>query len=240
MRVLTKNLSFIVLLILAVGIIRTYPQIATFVKNKIDQYVYISVCERPVQYKLGSIDPRFNLSEDKFLKEINLAVQIWNEAEEKKLFLFDKVDEHSLTINLVFDKRQQLSNQITNLQNQLDQKNQVLKPQIQQYEQRVTDFKKRVTELNSQIESWNSKGGAPPDEYEKLIAEQNNLKVEAEQLNQMARDLNLSTKNYNADVSQLNQTINTFDEALQKKPEEGLFDPNKGNIDIYFNNDRNE
>lgn len=237
---LFKDFILITLLILAAFFLKDHSNISAFIADKINHYVYISVCSRPISYKIGSIDPRFNLSENQLLDYIKTSAQIWNKPEGKILFSYDQRKENSITVNLVFDKRQQLSSQINQLQGELDQKKQTLKPKIEQYEQRVVEFKKKVAELNSQIEYWNSKGGAPEDEYQKLKSEQNSLKIEAEELNQMAHDLNLSTKDYNSDVYQLNQTINTFDEALQKKPEEGLFDPSLNKIDLYFNNDKNE
>lgn len=237
---LFKGFLLITVLILTVFFLNDHSRISAFIADKINHYVYISVCSRPITYKIGSIDSRFNLSEDQLLDYVKISTQIWNEPIGKTLFSYDQTNQKSLVINLVFDKRQQLSSQINNLQNQLDQKKEDLTPKVKEYEQKVAEFKKRLADLNSQIEEWNAKGGAPQDVYDRLKMEQNELSSQADQLNQMARDLNLSTQSYNVDVNNLNQTINIFDQALQKKPEEGLFDPNLNKIDIYFNNDKNE
>lgn len=224
----------------ALALLSNYQAIQVFAQDKINQYFLHSVCDRPIHYKIGSVDPRFNLSKDQFLVDVKKAADIWDRVEDKNLFIYDPQGQDNLQISLVFDKRQQLSSQINQLESQVTQKDQVLKPKIEEYNQKKADFEKKITDLNNQIVDWNSKGGAPQDVFEKLTQEQNDLKAEAAELNQMAQDLNLSAQDYNTDVSKLNQTINNFDETLAKKPEEGLFDPNTNQISIYFNNNVNE
>ncbi len=187
---------------------------------------------------LGSVDPRFNLSQAELLSDITNSSDLWSKAYGKPLFLYD--NQADLTINMVFDKRQSLNNQINNLENKLSDAKNNLKPQIEQYQKKVEDFKAQLKQFNDLVDSWNNRGGAPPDEYNKLIEQQKQLKAQADQLNQEATSLHQSTASYNLGVNQLSQTVDVFNQAIEKKPEEGLFDPAKNTIDIYFNVNRSQ
>lgn len=212
--------------------------IYTFDKPLVEKVFYYSPCDYPVRYKIGVVDKRFQLSRDAFVADASQGANIWNYAMGKKLLEYDT--QGDLTVNLVFDQRQSLNNQVNSLENQLSEQKNNLDPQVTQYNQRSEEFKKRIESLNNQIDYWNSKGGAPKDEYEKLIKEQDELKKESEALNIMARQLNQSTRSYNVDVSRLNQTIDTFNQAIKLKPEEGLYNSADNTITIYFTNTKDE
>lgn len=198
---------------------------------------YISACETPVSFKIGDIDPRFNLSRDELLTNSKQAEAVWNNAQ-SNLLIYDP--NASLSVNFIYDERQALNNQIKHLQTQVDDQKKTLNPEITDYESKVLDFNKRVDDLNSRVKHWNEKGGAPEDEFQKLVKEQDDLKKEAGELNQIARSLNRSTEQINGKIGELNQTVDVFKEAIENKPEEGIFDPASNRIDIYFNISRNE
>lgn len=254
------NLSFkfivtFLFIIAALAIGANFNQVQSFLQTEFNQYFIRTACDTPVDYKIGYVDPRFGLSTTGFLVDVKQAAWIWDKADQgKELFKYDPSNKGALAINLVFDKRAALNNQINNLEGQVKQKNQSLQSNISSYEQQVADFKSRLADfnnqvdaLNAQINDWNQRGGAPPDEYQKLAQQQNNLtkeqtnlQAQADSLNQIARNLNLSTEDYNTEVGKLNNTISIFGQALAQKPEEGLFNPNSNLINIYFVNNHNE
>lgn len=197
-----------------------------------------SVCDKPVAYKIGTIDSRFNITAMQLLKDTKQAAEIWNNAYSKPLFIYDP--QAALDINMVFDERQSLNNQINQLKNELDSNKNYLSPKEAQYQQQSADFKKRLASLNSEIENWNSRGGAPEDVYKKLQQERDDLLKEADQLNQMARNLNISAESFNAQVSNLNQKVQVFNAELEVKPEEGKYIPTENKIEIYFNINQKE
>lgn len=197
-----------------------------------------SVCDKPVTYKIGTIDSRFNITTDQLIKDTKQAGDIWNKSYPKVLFVYDP--QATLSVNMVFDERQSLNNQISQLKNQLDANKNSLKPQEAQFQQQSADFKKRLAALNSEIESWNGRGGAPEDVYKKLQAERDDLLKEADQLNQMAKTLNISADNFNSQVSNLNQKVQVFNAELEQKPEEGKYIPTENKIEIYFNINQKE
>ena len=209
----------------------------TFQKQIIN-FFYYSPCSTPISYKLGEIDSGFNETSQQFLGDIHQAVMIWEVAYGKQLFVYDP--KAILTVNFIYDERQALTNQINNLDNQLSTEKSSLTPQMQEYQAKVHTFEQQLSELNSQIAYWNSKGGAPKDVYDQLLAQQNNLKQQAAELNQMAQTLNRATDTYNAQVGELNQTVGSLDQVAQVKPEEGLYDPNNNTISIYYNHGHDE
>ncbi len=206
--------------------------------NQYTKSFYFSECDKPFKYKLGSVDPKFGVSEEEFLNYIKQAEDVWEESEGKNLYEFDKNSDFN--INLVYDERQELNSKIIQLKGNLEDKQSTIKPELSEFEEKSKEFERRLNKLNNEIEAWNQKGGAPEEEYKRLVEEQNALKTESDNLNEMAKSLNKSASSYNAEVKNLNQTINSFNNAITEKPEEGLYDPANKKIDIYFNISKNE
>lgn len=197
-----------------------------------------SPCDTLITYKLGSIDPRFGLTTTQVLSDTNSAAAIWNSSIQKNIFSYDPDGE--ITINFIYDERQELNSKINNLQDQLDSDKGSLDPQIEDYKKREASFDQKAAALNQDISYWNSRGGAPQDEYDKLIARQNALKQEADALNATARSLNQATRDYNSQIGVLNKTEKELSQTLTLKPEEGLYNANDNSITIYFNNSKAE
>lgn len=228
-----KNL--LVYLVLAIACVL----LAARYEKNIAAFAYSSPCDTPIPYKIGEIDQGFHVTYQEFKDDISQAARIWDSAYGKQLFTFD--GDATLSVNYIFDERQALTNQINNLDGQLNNEKSALSPQMQEYQTKVHEFQQQLSDLNSQIAYWNSKGGAPKDVYDKLVAQQQSLQQEAAQLNQMAQSLNRATDVYNAQVGQLNQTEGSLNQVTQTKPEEGLFDPNPPEtISIYYNHGHDE
>lgn len=207
-------------------------------QDKVAETFSYSKCDKPTSYKLGTIDSRFNLSDEKALEEIKIATDIWNSTKNKELFAYSsKAD---LTISFVYDERQALDTKINELNNTLNQKNSTLQQQINEYKTQVAAFEKKINEFNAKVEYYNKQGGAPPEEFDKLVKEQETLAAEGNALNARAKELNLSTSDYNSQVSELNQDVSEFNNALSLKPEQGIYNGKDNTIIIYFVGNRSE
>ncbi len=207
-------------------------------KATLNQLLYYYPCSSPVEYSIGSVDARFNITRAQVLADLKQAAAIWNMAEGKTLLVYNP--QGQLLVNMVYDERQSLDTSISSLEQSVSQDRSNLQPEIAQYKQLSSDFETKLQNLNQQIEYWNNRGGAPPDEFAKLTEEQKQLQEEADKLNTLAKNLNQSSNNYNFKVGQLNSTINSFNQTLAQKPEEGVFDPSRNEIDIYFDNSNRE
>lgn len=197
-----------------------------------------STCDNPLPYKIGEIDQRFDLTNTEVENYIQEATGIWNKQEGKKLF--EENPNAGLTVNFVYDVRQALDTQITQLNTQLGQSSQSLEQQISDFQAEKTSFEQKLAAFNQTVDQYNRQGGAPPDVYEDLIKQQKDLNTEAAILNAKAKQLNLSTENYNTNVDVFNQDVSQFNAALAKKPEEGLFSTVTNTITIYFASDHQE
>ncbi|MEK7605772.1 MAG: hypothetical protein AAB478_04620 [Patescibacteria group bacterium] len=198
-----------------------------------------SYCDTPISYHLGSLDDRFNLTREEAIADLKEAAGIWNQTQEKTIFEFEPTRK-GVTINLVYDARTALSNQINSLEQKVDTDKNSLNPKVQEYKTRSAAFDQKAAALNAEIRKWNSQGGAPPDVYQGLKQQQSELQAEASALNAMAAELNQSTRDYNSQVRSLNSTIDALNQSLSIKPEEGLYDGATNTISIYFNNSHDE
>ncbi|MDO8591832.1 MAG: matrixin family metalloprotease, partial [bacterium] len=202
------------------------------------KFLYFSPCDKLITYKIDTVDPKYGLNRQEFTTDVGEAAQAWDRAISHELFKYSA--QGKLSVNLIYDERQGLSQKIATLQDQLQNQQNKLNPSLQEYEKASAEFKKKVEELNSQIDYWNARGGAPKDQYDKLNAQQQDLKNEAERLNAAASQLNQSTQLFNTSISQLDKTVNTYNSELAQRPEEGIYDPNTQRIEVYFNINRNE
>lgn len=234
---MNKSKLFVIFIVLSimVAVYQNQDQL----KIQFDRYFYYSPCDYPLKYKIGSIDAKFNLSQDELIADLDQAAQIWNRAENKKLLEFDP-QTAQLEIDMIYDDRQALKNQINQIEGNLKQSDSSLKPQIVGYNNLAADFKQRLQNLNNRIGEINKRGGATQEEYNQIVNEQNDLKSQADRLNQMAKDLNISTNLYNQAVSKLDQTVGNFNQALDLRPEEGIYKPASNKIEVYFYVTRSE
>lgn len=200
--------------------------------------LYYAPCEEPLTYKIGSIDSRFGISKEELQQRVLDAEEVWEGPYNKNLFNYDPASE--LSINMIYDERQSLNQQIGELEDKITQDKNTVEGQIAEFERRSAEFKAKIAEFNKQVDYWNSKGGAPKEEYDKLKSQQETLKKESEELSVMAKSLNRSASEFNSEVGKLNETVDTFNSALRVRPEQGLYDSLQNTIDIYITSSNKE
>ncbi len=227
---------FVVLVLSIVG----FVGLTTQGRQLFDKIIYYSPCDTPITYSIGTIDKRFNVTPEELLTDAKAATNIWNATQNKQLFVYDPTS--TFTINMVYDSRQALTSEITKLNSDLKQKQGDIDPKIAAFKKKQQDFEAKVNDLNKQVQYWNSRGGAPKEEYDKLISQQKALQAEAGSLNEEAQSLGQSTQEYNLNAQKLNQTIDNYKQVLQYRPEEGLYEQEgaKRKISIYIDISKDE
>lgn len=179
-------------------------------------------CEKPIAYRLGDVDERFGLTEDK-IRALSLeAEKIWEEASGRDLFILDQNNESAVTINFIFDERQQsiidarksedtLESQWQSfdlLTDKYDEISAQYKIEVEQYESDIKEYEEFLDEFNKSVEDWNENGGSQK-EYKSIKdkeffiktvfrgLEENRKKLndKAEQINQLAEQINQLQKN---------------------------------------------
>lgn len=230
-----------IILFFLVGI-AIYSAGTLWISKKVDvkHLIEYSACSPSIRYKIGTIDKRFNLSEKQVLKDIQQAEDVWEDSYGKDVFVYDpegtlSATERVLTINMVYDTRQGLNNQVSQLEKNLGSGKKQLNTSISDYEAKVADFNRRSEELSQKIKGLDINDPQYRQKFDEVYNENKALQDEANQLNQLAASLNQSTQSYNSQVNKLNSTINKFNSILKEKPEEGIYKSDGDLIEIYLN-----
>ena len=208
----------------------SFNDIQTF-KNKINS----SICDKPVGYKIGSIDPKFKISETELLAKVEEASNLWANAYGKRLFVYDQNSD--LEINLIYDERQGSFENIEDLEEGVNDQKMTLEEENAIYEQKVFELEKQVAELNEQIDYWNSKGGAPEPEFRHLTKMQEDLNSKIDELNSYADRLNQVVDDVNKNIGNFNNMVSKFNDVIVQKPEVGFYTSGDEKIDIFFYTD---
>ena len=194
-----------------------------------------SICDNPITYKIGSIDSRFNLSEEYFREKIEEATDTWESAYGKELFVYDSGSK--LDINLIYDERQENLDEIENNETSILNEAASVEEQNKIYDQKVAELEKQVAELNEQIDYWNSKGGAPEAEFKYLTKMQEDLNSKIDELNSYANKLNQVVDDVNKNIGTFNNMVSKFNDVIVQKPEVGFYTLGEEKIDIFFYTD---
>ncbi len=179
-----------------------------------------TVCEKPLEYSLGEIDKKFNITKNDFLNLIANAETIWEEGINMELFVYNP--EAEFKINLVFDERQQNTIIERRTRESLDKKgasydrlteeHETLKSshdkRFKQYNTAVSLYETQLKEYNKEVAHWNKVGGAPKKEFNKLEQERLSLEKIAVELNKKTTELNFLNKQMNIIVDKINNFAN--------------------------------
>lgn len=174
-----------------------------------------------LRYRIAEVDPRFKLSVEQVEAISQQAMQIWKDGTGKDYFIHDP--NAKLAIHLIYDERQQESEQRREHITQLEANQQVWKDkkqQLDQIEQEIMRSKQfldlKQQQLNQQIQQYNqeqlsaqhnqSSSGNSTYFQQKQQELQSNIELVQQEVNQ-----------YNQRIIQLNQKIdelNSLDQQL--------------------------
>lgn len=160
-----------------------------------------ATCE-PVTFAIGSIDPRFPLTEPNAERIAQQAAALWNTAAGTDLLRFDR--RASLTISFVYDRRQWIVDRNKALQIALDRdENQLNALQRElRLESRLIDQAEAAHA--SDVAFWNQMGGAPEPTYTELQTDAAVLRERVSAYNARVRYEEQLVSKVNASVNQLN------------------------------------
>src|SRR5690349_6551396 len=172
----------------------------------------------PVAYGIGAVDPRFDLSEERLRTLVREAVAVWEGAAGRTLFREDAAAR--LKVNLVFDERQQRRLDENRLKSDIEARDTSRNVLIGDYETEralagrldedyradAAALSRRVDAYNAAVASWNARGGAPPDELERLRTEQAAITAATDAAERKRRRLNEVLD----DVRSLAESINNL------------------------------
>lgn len=215
-------------------------------------YTAEAVCKVPIEYTIGTIDPRFNITQEDVESLVFQAESIWEDATGRNLFSYEA--EAALTINFVYDDRQENAKVEHNLRDVLTSKewrSDAIREEYEElvdeyedlqeaYEARRTQYEARLEAHNAEVERWNEAGGAPEDIYANLTAHQNELAAEQKALNSFASKLNTLVQEVNrvgeqgnSVISDYNKTVEEYNDRFHEHDEFAQGDYQGDSINIY-------
>ena len=180
------------------------------------QYQNTRPCAHPIQYAIGTVDSRFNISKSTLFDEMKAAAEIWNKAEGKTVLAYDP--NAALKINLTYDARQSNANlgrNIVEQQANADSARAVLDAAQAQY---TTDQEA----YNQAVSAINARGGATRSEARALEAQRIALNATANSFNNAVASYNESVKALNTVIAEYNQsTGHTFEQGKYVRDSSG-------------------
>jgi len=207
------------------------------------------LCNFPIHYSVGEVDPRFNVSRTQLIDSANEAANLWDSATGKKMFVYD---ENSLIkINLVYDERQSNLDKLNKDMAQIDNANQSitnmndrLDKMLADYQTDLDTYNAKLAEFNTEVGKWNAQGGVPLSEFDRLTNTQTELETtrkslnaRRDKINELVKLLNVEANNYNNDLGKVK---NYLDENKGKIITSGLYYPTEKKIDIFTFGDLKE
>jgi hypothetical protein len=180
---------------------------------------------------------------------------LWENALGKKLFQYNKeANQEDLTVNLIYDERQALTDQNKLLGTEIENTKDTAKKLELEYESMkiiflrikdeytsgVDNFTLRQKKYNDTVAYWNEKGGAPQADYDALTLEKGQLQKVADTLTQkhntliaMLADINAKITRHNELIIFANENINENNSSANKKFTEGNYNSGTNKIIIY-------
>jgi len=211
-----------------------------------------AVCKMPLSYQIGEIDARFDSSFDEARVAIADAESVWEQATGENLFTYDPNGE--LTINFVFDDRQEFALAEVNFRERLNEAenvNEEIKSTYDtltaeydtletKYKENATAYEEQLAAYNARVEEYNENGGAPPDAYDALEEERKalddahtSLQRQGQQLNELADRINTISEEGNEFVEEYNENVDSYNETFGESHEFTQGDYQNDRINIY-------
>ena len=198
-------------------------------------YSYINPCNIPVEFSLGNIDSRFNITSEQLFNTVQDAAKRWNNALGKEVLRYDPDGE--LKINLVYDSRQQNLDAVNKKLAEIDSSANSIEELKSETEKRINQYDSDLQQYNTKVDYWNSRGGAPENIFNQL----NNDKTSLDKTKSL---IDSSIKLINDMVQEHNNTVGGFNSDNKNNSNklftQGLYYQGKKKIDIFTFGNYNE
>ena len=191
-----------------------------------DQALQQYLCQTPVRWRIGQLDPAFKLTQQQAEQAAHNAASQWNTALGMELFRYDSID--GFAIDFVYDERQQqlleqarLTRNLQRYDANIDRRLQSLQQQAaslttrqQQFEQANRQFAADAAAFERQLQQLNSSNRS------RLQQQQQQLLARQQQLTQQAEALNAEQQQLQREQGYLNQTVADRNALLPAQPAE--------------------
>ena len=179
-------------------------------------------CTVPIEFSIGTFDARFGLSQADFIDDVEQAGQVWTKAEGSKLFSYNS--KGTLKINLIYDKRQQVTNE--------------LKVQGSAIDSDKAAYDVMKSKYDSLVSSYNDQKSTYENDRTKSKINVATLNSEIKNLNSLSQQINETVPGLNALAQKLNMKVTVFNTTSSSNGEEFdegeyILDSTGPHINIY-------
>jgi predicted nucleic acid-binding Zn-ribbon protein len=217
MREIIRKTILLTLLLISISVFVTRNRLWVMQHNPLSPYK----CDIPVTYTVGAVDPRFGVSQEKFVAMMQKAEQAWETALGRDVFRLEIGGR--VKVNLTYDTRQMTTEELKKIGATIDsskektdqsvdsykslvaqleqQKNSYTADGVkyektkQDYESAASQYQKDLQDYNQSVASWNSRGGATGNDYDKIAKQKNNLDQQYKDLKNQENTLKLLNDN---------------------------------------------
>lgn len=176
--------------------------------------------ERPLHYRIATLDPRLNIDQQQMIELSKQAAAIWEKDTGQNYFVYDP--EADFVINLVFDQRQIRSMKRSENLNQLEQEQLIWLNQSHQLQKLKEDLAQSNVELESQKNLYQTQ----TQQYEQALAKFKadgankslfaSIQKQQHLLRKQATKLQGQVAAYNKKVQQLNDLTEKSNQVHQQ------------------------
>ena len=191
-------------------------------------YTALAGCIVPIGYRIGTVDSRFDISDEEVRNAISSAESMWEDGTDRNLFTADP--EGELVINFVYDERQAAAEAQQEFETILDRKenmSETVKSEYENlteqyetlrvsYEGQVTAYEKKLSAYNKEVADWNARGGAPKDVFARLQSTEESLSKEEDRLNTISGQINSLVRKINALSSRGNSLVTDYNSLVEE------------------------
>jgi chromosome segregation ATPase len=251
MAILVRNI--IILISLMICFVMIYRQEQQKIRNDFS----LPPSERRVHYRIGTIDPRFNLTEDQAKQLLAEAEMIWEKPLARQIFFYNP--KALFKINFIYDQRQQSLNlrqqeedilaenqdQNDSAKADFEQQKTVLDDQYRLHAEALNQLNSRIMLYKQRVELLNSQGGATQMETQSLQDESSQINQEVVALNQKNADLDAKKASLQNQATTVQSKIANYNQKVQdynqnytgRSFEAGQYKGDEINIYEYDNQD---
>jgi DNA repair exonuclease SbcCD ATPase subunit len=180
-----------------------------YADKSLQQYL----CQAPVSWRIGRLDPAFDLTLEQAEQAAHAAAAQWNTALGVELFRYDSVD--GFPINFAYDERQQqllqqalLQRNIARYDSNIDQRGANLMQQSERLKQKQQQFAQQNQQFAAAVEAFERKAQQVTAANRKALQqEQQQLHARQQQLQQQASALNDEQQSLLREQRYLNDTV---------------------------------
>ncbi|GHG67548.1 hypothetical protein GCM10010919_16310 [Alishewanella longhuensis] len=192
-------------------------------KQSAEQALQQQLCQIPVLWRIGELDPAFALTAEQAEQAAYDAAAQWNTALGMELFRYNS--RNGFPINFRYDERQQrmlqqalLQRNIQRYDSNIERRAETLAQQSERLQQQHREFEQQNQQFAADIASFQQQAAAKSQNVTALQQQQRQLQQREQQLRQQAEQLNAQQAQLQRQYQYLNDTLTDRNALLQDQP----------------------